>query len=188
MTHLGTKTLETDRLILRRFTIGDADAMFANWANDPDVTKFLMWQPHGNTDVTKAILGEWVSRYGEDDFYNWAITLKSNGGEPIGSIAVVDKHDHIEMVHIGYCLGKNWWRRGIMSEALGALVKFFFEEVRVNRIESRHDTRNPNSGKVMLKCGLLYEGTHRDGDHSNQGIGDSAMYAILAADYREMIK
>jgi ribosomal-protein-alanine N-acetyltransferase len=107
-------------------------------------------------------------------------------GEPIGSIAVVHKDDDIKMVHIGYCIGKVWWHQGYTSEALNELLRFFFEEVGVNRIESRHDPRNPNSGKVMLKAGLQYEGTHRQSDRNNQGgFCDAAYYAILAEDYRK---
>ena len=183
MNHCGTKTLETDRLMLRRFTIEDADAMYCNWASDPEVTKYLMWPTHESAEGSRSILEDWVPRYDDEEYYQWAVVLKENGDQPIGTIAAVHKNDDIEMVHIGYCIGKKWWRQGITSEALRALVKFFFEEVRVNRIESRHDPRNPNSGKVMVKCGLMYEGTHRDADWNNQGRCDSAMYAILAKDY-----
>lgn len=183
MKHAGTKNLETDRLLLRRFTLEDADAMYNNWASDSEVTKFLMWPCHKSVETSYTVLTDWTSQYSKDDYYQWAITLKENGDEPIGSIAVVHKDDATEMVHIGYCIGKRWWRQGITSEALAALIKFFFEEVGVNRIESRHDPRNPNSGKVMMKCGLKYEGTHREADWNNQGRCDSAMYAILAKDY-----
>jgi len=181
--HLGTKKLETDRLILRRFIMEDADAMYNNWANDPEVTKYLTWPHHKTVEMSHTVLGDWISQYCKDDFYQWAIILKENLDEPIGTISVVHKNDAIEMVHIGYCIGKRWWKRGITSEALTALIKFFFEEVGVNRIESRHDPRNPNSGKVMMKCGLKYEGTYREADWNNQGRCDSAMYALLAKDW-----
>ena len=184
MKHQGTKKLETDRLILRQFCLEDADAMFSNWANDPEVTKYLMWPYHKNVEVSKNVLADWTNHYTEVDYYQWAIVLKENGDEPIGSIAVVRKNDNIEMVHIGYCIGKRWWNQGITSDALVALVKFFFEQVGINRIESRHDPRNPNSGKVMMKCGLKYEGTQREADWNNQGRCDSAMFAILAKDYK----
>ena len=183
MKHRGTKVLETDRLLLRRFTVGDANAMFNNWASDPEVTKYLVWPPHEDVEVSRDVLYEWVSCYREKEYYQWAIVLKENGDEPIGSIGVAIRNDVTEMVHIGYCVGKKWWNQGITSEALGALVKFFFLKVRVNRIESRHDPRNPNSGKVMMHCGLKYEGTHREADINNQGICDIAVYAILARDY-----
>ena len=183
MKHKGTKKLETDRLLLRRFVAKDACAMYNNWASDPEVTKYLMWPYHTTIEISENVLTDWISHYSEDDYYQWAIILKENGDEPIGSIAVVYKDDSIEMVHIGYCIGKSWWNRGITSEALAVLVKFFFEEAGINRIESRHDPRNPYSGKVMLKCGLKYEGILREADWNNQGRCDSAMYAILAKDY-----
>lgn len=186
MKHLGTKMIETDRLILRPFTIEDTDAMYNNWASDPDVTKYLMWPHHMTIEITHTVLTDWTSQYGKDDYYQWAIILKENVAGPIGSISVVHKDDAIEMVHIGYCIGKRWWSQGITSEALAALIKFFFEEAGVNRIESRHDPRNPNSGKVMMKCGMKYEGTHREADWNNQGRCDSAMYAILSADYNKI--
>jgi [ribosomal protein S5]-alanine N-acetyltransferase len=183
MKHLGTKKLETDRLVLRRFVIEDADAMFNNWANDSEVTKYLMWPFHKSVEISRNVLSDWTNQYAKDDYYQWAIILKENGDEPIGSIAVVHKDDDVKMVHIGYCIGKRWWKQGITSEALAALIRFLFEEVGVNRIESRHDPRNPNSGKVMVKCGLKYEGTLREADWNNQGICDSAMYGILAKEY-----
>lgn len=183
MRHLGTKRLETDRLILRKFTVDDAEAMYNNWASDPEVTKYLTWPAHKTIGASKDVLTDWVDRYAEDDYYQWAIVLKENGDYPIGSISVVQRDDAVEMVHIGYCIGRKWWRQGITSEAFAATVRFFFEDVGVNRIEARHDPRNPNSGKVMIKCGLKYEGTHRQADNNNQGRCDSALYAIIGSDY-----
>ena len=178
MKHIGTKNIETERLILRRFTLDDADAMYRNWASDDEVTKYLIWPAHSSVDITKMILADWVESYKNDDNYNWAITLKGND-EPIGSIGVVAKDDETEMVHIGYCIGREYWHRGITSEALKALIDFFFDEVGVKRVESRHDPRNPNSGKVMKKCGMIYEGTKKNSDRNNQGICDASYYAII---------
>ena len=188
MNHCGTKKIETERLLLRQFTIQDAAAMYKNWASDPEVTKFLMWSHHAHVEVSKEVLTDWTGHYHENDYYHWGIILKENGDEPIGGISVVHKDNRTKMVHIGYCIGEKWWRQGIVSEALSLLIKFFFEEVGVNRIELRHDPNNPNSGKVMQKCGLQYEGTHKEADWNNQGICDSAMYAILAKDYTSIIR
>lgn len=183
MKHIGTQNIETDRLLLRPFRIDDAQSMYENWANDPEVTKFLMWPVHESVDVSKVVLVDWTSNYYEKDYYQWAIVLKENGDGPIGSISVVHKDDDIKMVHIGYCIGHKWWHKGITSESLQAIIKFFIVDVGMNRVESRHDPNNPNSGKVMLKCGMKYEGTKRQGDWNNQGICDSSEYAILANEY-----
>ena len=182
MKHLGTKELETERLILRRFTINDADNMYKNWASDPEVTKYLMWPRHDSVHISRDILNTWISNYEKEDFYQWAIVPKDLN-QPIGTISIVDQDESIKMVHVGYCIGRKWWRQGFTSEALNRLIFFFFEEVKVNRIESRHDPRNLNSGKVMMKCGLKYEGTSRQSDWNNQGICDASFYGILASDY-----
>ena len=76
MEHKGTKHLETEHLILRRFTLEDAEAMYENWAHDDEVTKFLSWPTHPNIEVTRYVLGDWVSHYSDDDFYQWAIVPK----------------------------------------------------------------------------------------------------------------
>ena len=125
MKHLGTQTIETSRLILRRFELSDAGVMYKNWANDPEVTKYLTWPVHGSAEISAGILEDWISHYEEDTFYQWAIVLKELG-EPIGSISVVSRNDNVEMVHIGYCIGKKWWHQGIMTETLQAVIDFFF--------------------------------------------------------------
>jgi len=75
---------------------------------------------------------------------------------------------------------------GNYSEAFMEIIPFLFDKVKVKRIESQHDPDNPNSGKVMIKCGLKYEGTLRQADFSNKGIVDAAMYSLLANEYYAM--
>ena len=111
MNHKGTIKIETDRLILRRFTIDDAPDMFKNWASDPEVTKFLTWPTHKDVGVSKWVLDSWIPSYEKDDYYVWAITLKENGDEAIGNIHGLPK-DEIEAVEFGYALGRKWWHQG----------------------------------------------------------------------------
>lgn len=181
MTHVGTQYIETDRLILRRFERSDAPAMFDNWANDDEVTKYLTWPTHTDVSVTEGILGEWVPQYEDDTFYNWAIVLKDNGPEPVGNISVVRWEKDGQVPVVGYCLGRRWWRQGIMTEALGAVIAFLFEQVGVGRIETYHDPNNPHSGGVMRKCGMAFEGIREKSDRNNQGVCDAAHYSIERA-------
>ena len=178
LNHKGTVTIETPRLILRQARIEDAEPMFRNWANDSDVTKYLTWPPHGNVEVTKQLLVSWVESYEKDDYYQWMIVLKDTN-EPIGSI-MASTVGRAQSAHIGYCIGKAWWHQGIMSEALKAVMDYLFDEVGFHRVESMHDPNNPNSGKVMAKCGMKFEGTHRQADRNNQGICDASYYGLLA--------
>ena len=94
-------------------------------------------------------------------------------------MAVVEHDDRVGKAHIGYCIGQTWWHRGIVSEALKAVMDFLFDEVGYDRIEARHDPRNPHSGGVMTKCGMKYEGTLRQSDWNNQGVCDACWYALL---------
>ena len=183
MEHKGTKVLETGRLILRPFVMEDASAMYANWASDEEVTKYLTWPPHSSQQVTETVLKDWISGYSKDDFYQWAIVLKENGQEPVGSISVVSQIPQAESVHIGYCIGRNFWRRGITSEAMGEVIRFFMEEVKAKRLDSRHDPRNPGSGGVMRKCGMRRVGVMKKSDVNNQGVCDAVYYELLAEDY-----
>jgi [ribosomal protein S5]-alanine N-acetyltransferase len=178
MKNLGTETIETKRLILRKFTPSDAENMYKNWAGDAEVTKHLTWPTHPSVEVSRMVIDLWIKDYSDDKNYQWCIELKRSG-EAIGSISAVDLKENIEAVEIGYCIGRDYWNQGVTTEAFEAAIKFFFEEVGVKRIESRHDPLNPGSGKVMLKCGLKYEGTRIKADRNNSGICDVAMYGII---------
>ena len=182
MHHCGTKTIETERLLLRAFCQSDAEAAYRNWTSDEKVTEYLRWPVHTEIDTTRKVIADWVEQSRKPDFYQWAIVLKEIG-EPIGTISVVDKNESLAIVHIGYCIGSKWWHKGITSEAFAAIIPFFFTEVGVNRIESQHDPDNPHSGDVMRKCGLQYEGTLRQADRSNRGIVDAAIYSLLRAEW-----
>ena len=181
MKHCGTQKLETERLILRRFVIEDSAAMYRNWASDNAVTKYLTWPAHTSQEITKSVIEGWMNSYADERFYQWAIVLKDKG-EPVGSIGVVHMNEDVSMMHIGYCIGKTWWNKGITSEALKAVMDFLFDTVDVNRIEARHDPGNPNSGRVMKKCGMKYEGTLRSSDRNNQGICDACYYGLLKSE------
>src|SRR5699024_9874908 len=73
MRHLGTQVLETERLILRPMTTGDAIPMFETWANDPQVTRFLRWEPHKDWLETAQLLAAWEALYQNPDYYQWAV-------------------------------------------------------------------------------------------------------------------
>ena len=134
--------------------------------------------------MTMQVLDRWISDYARSDFYHWTI-VPDDLGEPVGSISAVGHDDRTSIAHIGYCLGKAWWHQGYMSESLAAVIEFFFTQVGINRIESQHDPRNPNSGGVMKKCGMVYEGTKRQADFSNKGIADACMYSILRSEWSD---
>lgn len=182
MNHRGTKPISTNRLLLRPFCPEDAEPMFRNWAADPAVTRFLTWPTHTSPEVSKQIVALWISGNDNPKQYLWAIALHQHN-EPIGNISAVQINEKTAAITIGYCLGRSWWGQGIITEALQALLPFFFEEVGAACINACHDPRNPASGRVMQKCGMKYEGTWRAGGVNNQGICDESWYSILKPEY-----
>ena len=181
MQKTGTRKIETGRLILRPFRPEDAEDMYANWASDPEVTRYLTWPVHGSVDVTRRLLNDWISRYGDGGFFQWAVEWKETGSV-IGSIGVVRLEEAIGEAEIGYCLGRAFWGRGIMPEALRAVMDYLFDTAGVNRIMAGHDVKNPNSGRVMAKAGMKPEGIRRAGGKNNQCICDMACCALLRED------
>lgn len=178
MNHLGTRELATERLTLRRFEIEDVENMFYNWANDPEVTKYLTWPTHESTEITEIIIKDWISHYDEPNFYQWAIEL-NDLEQPIGTISAVIVNDDLESIELGYCIGQKFWHQGYTTEALREIIRFFINEVCANRVAARHDTNNPNSGKVMISAGMEYEGTLRKADRNNTGICDVAYFSKI---------
>lgn len=184
MHHQGTVKIETDRLILRRFTMEDANVMYRNWASDDEVTQYLTWPTHADVNVTRSVIEGWIQNYANPDFYHWAIVLKAIE-EPIGSLSVVKYDEKTASAALGWCMGKRWWGQGIMPEAARAVLQYLFNEIGFNRIAAYHDKNNPKSGRVMQKIGMLREGTLRASGKNNQGIVDEVYYSILKEDYEK---
>lgn len=184
MNYKGTTKLETERLILRRFKITDADDMFENYASNDNVTKYMTWETHKDIDATKEYLQSLTKSYSNSKFFDWAIELKSEN-KVIGSIGAKKPDENLSKIEIGYCIGEKWWNHGIVTEALKEIIRFLFEEVDVNRIEAYHDIRNPASGRVMQKCGMKFEGVLRQAYLFKNGVADVYVYSILKSDIKK---
>jgi ribosomal-protein-alanine N-acetyltransferase len=144
--------------------------MYQNWASDMEVCKYLSWGPHPNEAASRARIKYWISRYGEMNFYQWAIVLKDQN-MPIGSISVEISNERTASCEIGYCIGRDYWNRGIMTEAVRAIMHYLFYDIEYIMIQAKHDVLNVASGKVMKKVGMMYVknevnvGIRRDGTH-----------------------
>ena len=105
-------------------------------------------------------------------------------GKLIGSINVREINEDIDLCVIGYCLGYDYWRKGIITEASKEVINFLFNEVGCRRIIATHDSDNVSSGMVMKKIGMKYEGTLKENILRKDGsFGDYVMYGLLKKDY-----
>ena len=177
MKHFGTETIKTERLTLRRFEVTDADMMFNNWASDDEVTRYMRWQSYKSVDEAKTTLQTWVENYENDNYYHWGICLENN--VMIGSIGVYIDSEHDHRAGLGYCIGRNWWNKGYMSEAVKAVIDYMYTNTDVQRLEAFHAIENPASGRVMHKAGMEWEGLARSKFKSRTGnFEDSDEYGI----------
>ena len=181
MNHIGTITLETERLILRRFTIDDAVPMFDNWASDDEVTKFLTWPTHKSIEDSKWFINMCLDNYSSLSFYNWAIELKDTH-ELIGNISFVKIFEDTASVDFGWVIGRKYWGNGYAPEACNRIIDFIFDEVEANCVYAIHDVNNQKSGRAMQKLGMKFEGIIRQCNKNNQGIVDCARYSILKSE------
>ena len=143
--------------------------MYVNWASDPQVTRFLRWEPHKNALETLGLLAAWATLYPNPDYYQWAIVEKASG-QVFGSIGIfnaalgdagqkafwpeLDPSGGIW--EAGYCIGRSWWNRGLATEALKAVTAYWFSQTDGDWLTCCHAKANPASGRVMEKAGFVY--------------------------------
>lgn len=161
LTHVGTQTIETERLILRRFEYSDCDAVFKNWASDEKVQTMYCEPVYSTNEEVKGLLDKYISGYSREDYYRWAVIDKENG-ECIGQIAyfLVDSKNHF--AEIEYCIGQQFQRKGYATEAAKAVIAFGFDRMNLHKVQICCKTINVPSRRVIEKCGFTYEGTLRD--------------------------
>ena len=153
---MNTPTLNTERLILRKFTEDDMEALYAIYS-DEEVNRFLPWFPLKNLEETRTFFKErYETQYEKPQAYAYAICMKTDN-VPIGYINV-DMEDHHDF---GYGLRKEFWHRGIVTEAARAVI----EQVKMDGlpyITATHDRNNPRSGGVMRNVGMKYQYSYEE--------------------------
>lgn len=123
-----------------------------------------------------------VKGYADSYFYQWAIELKDTH-ELIGNISVVKVIDEIDSLELCWVIGRKCCGNGYTAEATLKAIEFLFDKAGANRIYAEHDVNNPNSGRVMQKVGMKFEGASRQSGLNNQGIVDLAHYSIIKSEH-----
>ena len=178
MKAIGTQILQTERLILRRFVESDAEAMFQNWASSAENLTHVTWDPNPDVEVTRNSIRNWVASYTNPNYFKWAICLKEDPEQVIGDISIVEMDEIDSSCEIGYILGKNYWGRGMMTEALKAVLDFCFTQAGFQKVRARYASLNPASGRVMEKAGMSYLKTITNGVERKDYVADLIYYQI----------
>jgi ribosomal-protein-alanine N-acetyltransferase len=140
------------RLVLRPPVLDDAGALFQRVARDPEVTKYLMWAPHRDVAATRRVITE--LNVGDEE-RTWAIELR-HSGEVVGLASCRRPAPH--SAEIGYCLGRRWWGKGLMAEALNMLLDALEADRQVYRVWATCSVDNERSARLLERTGFVLEG------------------------------
>lgn len=182
--------IETERLYLRLLRPEDAPVV-QQLAGAFEIAKTVINIPHPYEDgVAELWIDSTHDSLAKGRSLHLAITIKDPsdpGRRPlIGAIGLEFNHQS-RFAELGYWLGVPYWNKGYTTEAARALVAYGFETLLLNRIQARHMTNNPASGRVMQKIGMTYEGTHRQAAFRFGEYHDLAMYSILRSEYERSL-
>ncbi len=173
--------LKTARLTLRPFNLDDAKDV-QELAGDKRISDTTLFIPHPYPD---GLAEEWITSHkklcDEDKEIVWAVTIKESNAL-IGAISIHPRPE-FNKGEFGYWIGVPFWNKGYASEALKEILRFGFEELKLNKMFAHHFMNNPASGKVMLKNGLKEEGYLREDIIKNGEYIDLRIYSMLRNEY-----
>ena len=173
--------LETERLILRKLSRFDAQAIY-EIRNDYQVTKYNIGDAYTNLEQARVLIKNIQGEFVERKTIRWGITLKPND-KIIGMVGFNywDRQDHRSA--IGFDLRQDQWRKGIMTEAVRAVLRFGFQNMGLNRIEADASIYNVGSITLLQKVGFIQEGIEREQYYEDGNYHDLALFALLKRDW-----
>ncbi|QIK55792.1 GNAT family N-acetyltransferase [Dysgonomonas sp. HDW5B] len=182
LTHCGTKSIESENLILRQFSYNDNKDMLDYWVSDPNIQSMYSEPIYTTEEEVKELLDKYITSYSQDSYYRWAIIEKSTQ-ICIGQIAffLVDSKNHFG--EIEYCIGSKFHRKGYASEAVKAILKYGFEKINFHKIQVCHKENNIASQGVIKKAGFKYEGTLRDYFYMDDKYVSRLYYSLLKSEW-----
>jgi ribosomal-protein-alanine N-acetyltransferase len=174
--------LETPRLRLRRFTLDDVDDVW-EYTGDPEVTRYLILDTQPNRREATKLLEKAIAAYESLDSPIWAVDYKLEN-KVVGGCSMRNWERASGRVEIAYALSRRYWQRGIMTEALQALLDLGFERMGLNRVEAHTMPLNVASSRLLEKLGFRCEGIMRQREFFKGAYQDLALYSLLASDWR----
>ncbi len=171
----------SERLVLRQMTIRDAGDVF-DYARDPEVARFTIWDAHRSVDDSRAFLTSVIRGYAQREVATWGVVHRTEG-RLIGTCGYNGWNRVHCRAELGYAFSRKFWNQGLATEAVRALIKFGFNRLSFNRIEAFCVPENLASARVMEKVGMVYEGLLRQSYFAKGVYRDLKVYSILREDY-----
>ena len=178
---LPTPTLHTARLRLRPFTRTDLDAIYALQSN-PRVLRYWDAPPWKERQQAERFIA--VCRQIEREGAGARLAIeRAQGGAFVGWCALANWNPDYRSARLGYCLDEGAWGQGFATEAAGALLRWAFDTLDLNRVQAETDTRNSASSRVLEKLRFVREGTLREDCVVDGEVSDSWVYGLLRREW-----
>lgn len=175
--------LETKNLILRKIRPADADAVF-DILSDDEVTRLYDDDPFTDVSQASELIEFWTNGFERRQCIRWGIVLQDSQSM-IGTCGYYGFHTWHMRASLGYELARSFWRQGIMTEALSAVLEWGFQEAGLNRIQADVMPDNHASVKLLEKLGFKNEGLLREYERwSSKGYVDLFMFSLLKREYQ----
>ena len=184
LTHNGTSTITTERLILRRFMHTDSESVHRNWAGDNQVQSDYGEPTYETPEAVSELLERYINAYEKTDTYRWGVFLKNEPDNCIGQVAYFLIDSHNEFCEIEYCIGRKYQSKGYITEAVKIIIAYGFDKIGFNRIQVSCRHVNLPSKRVIEKCGFTYEGTLRQYFNHLGEFHDRLYFSILKDEWK----
>ena len=175
-------TLEGERVALRWLTAADADDIYEIYS-DPEAMRFWSTTAMTARSQARTLLREIREEHAAGNLHEWGLACPK-GGRIIGTCTLFHFDRSNRRAEIGFALGRNWWGRGLMGEALTVLLDFAFEELGLRRIEADTDPGNSASIRLLESLGFRREGLLRERWNVGGELQDTVFLGLLAREYR----
>ncbi len=182
MSELESPTIETSRLLLRPMELGDAPAMYA-YRSDAEVYRYSSSEPPASADAVVESIRRWLENNAEDRPPMWGIIPKETG-RVSGLVGFVQLSRAHSAGMLPYELARELWGRGLVTEAVRAVLNYGFGTMGLNRIGAGCWDGNLASRRVMEKTGMQYEGTQRQSKFAKGAYRDLRHYSMLASEWK----
>jgi ribosomal-protein-alanine N-acetyltransferase len=173
--------LETDRLQLRKLNMNDLQDIY-EYGSDQEVSKYVLWNKYESREDAKSFAQSVIDNYEKGNNNIWAIEYKEDK-KMIGTIDFIGYSEKYKRSSLGYVLNKTYWNKGLMTEAVEAVIKHAFEVLDLNKVSASAIDFNVGSYKVMEKAGMINEGITRQHFSKNDIFYDLVNYSILRSEY-----
>lgn len=170
--------LKTERLVLRAHSVADAEALY-KMRRDVDVMQYIHRERPQTIEDIKTLINTINDGFKQGQSIAWVISLKENPDQMIGSIGYWRTNLANYRAEVGYMLHPDYWRKGIVSEALKTTIDFGFEQMKLHSIQANIDPSNEASRQILLKHGFVKEAHFKEDFYFNGKFLDSEVYSLL---------